>query len=505
MTLSPEQFRERLIGYLYGELEGDELAAFEACLAESEAYRRELESMRDTLQRARSGLAELEQNPPARVRRGVLDFAAEQVAEAPPARHPQVAAARGGAAAPVPRMGGFFAWLRNPGFITATGFATLALLAILTRKSILAPQRDYAVPPAPSAVPSETREETRDLPPDDARKGAREGGDEYRQRDDTWSGSRKGMDKYLQEEGARNAAREKADEAAGKLRPSSPSDRPGEPRPASSPSEHAGETRGGLGAASSETKPARRQAAAAREYAAPPPAWKAAQPAPAQPEALKRAAAPSRNAAQSPAAALAPAPEPAADRLESPAAAQKSERESDALAAPAAAAPAPERAAGPSPPASSARPSAAEGSSPKRVARPGSSPTPARPSAADDAAKPRAPADAAPPPAATSGATRDRQIQARPRHAAASSDSADDEALSSSELAPAALPGAEVRPNPYLNAPNDLVQRAREHLDQGRPREAVRAYQDLLKRFPRDPRAAEWRKQLALANRVLAQ
>src|SRR5262245_36608501 len=99
MTFSLEQFRERLVDYLYGDLTGDELAAFEACLAESDACRRELENMRDTLRHARASLADLEEAPPPHVRRAVFDFAAERAAGVSSARV-LAAAPRGAAAQP---------------------------------------------------------------------------------------------------------------------------------------------------------------------------------------------------------------------------------------------------------------------------------------------------------------------------------------------------------------------------------------------------------------------
>ncbi|MDB4989201.1 MAG: hypothetical protein JWN04_4379, partial [Myxococcaceae bacterium] len=40
MTLSMEEFRELLVDYLYGQLEGERLRAFEACLLESRSEER---------------------------------------------------------------------------------------------------------------------------------------------------------------------------------------------------------------------------------------------------------------------------------------------------------------------------------------------------------------------------------------------------------------------------------------------------------------------------------
>lgn len=78
MTLSHEQFREHLLGYVYGELQGSEREAFEASLAASEEYRRELAAVREVLETTRAGLSALQETPPARVKQAVLAAAAQQ-------------------------------------------------------------------------------------------------------------------------------------------------------------------------------------------------------------------------------------------------------------------------------------------------------------------------------------------------------------------------------------------------------------------------------------------
>jgi hypothetical protein len=83
VTLSFEQFRERMIDYLYEELSGDELRAFEDYLRESAEARRELSALQSTLRIAREGLAQgVAEAPPARVREAVLAAAHTQVLEA---------------------------------------------------------------------------------------------------------------------------------------------------------------------------------------------------------------------------------------------------------------------------------------------------------------------------------------------------------------------------------------------------------------------------------------
>jgi hypothetical protein len=80
VSLSDEQFREQLVDYLYEELEGAQLEAFEAALA-LPARRAELEALRETLRAARSGLAALAEEPPTGARASIL--AAEQASREP--------------------------------------------------------------------------------------------------------------------------------------------------------------------------------------------------------------------------------------------------------------------------------------------------------------------------------------------------------------------------------------------------------------------------------------
>ncbi|HEX5661751.1 MAG TPA: hypothetical protein VFX59_31385 [Polyangiales bacterium] len=132
--MSEEQFREQLVDYLYGELDGAQRAAFEKEL-EAPERRAELEAMRATLRTARTGLAALDEEPPARLRGAILD--AERASRNVIALKP---------------------WYRRAGTITPM----LAAAAALTF-AVLAPRRDeqprlepqprleQAPPPLPAA------------------------------------------------------------------------------------------------------------------------------------------------------------------------------------------------------------------------------------------------------------------------------------------------------------------------------------------------------------------
>jgi hypothetical protein len=128
VSLSDEQFREQLVDYLYGELSDARRAAFEAALAESADRRAELEAYRATLRHARSGLAALSEDPPARLRSAVLD--AERASKV------------------VSRK----AWYRRSAALVPA-LAAAAALAF----AVLSPRRDhqmgpeYEVPPLPAA------------------------------------------------------------------------------------------------------------------------------------------------------------------------------------------------------------------------------------------------------------------------------------------------------------------------------------------------------------------
>lgn len=86
MTAPDESFREQLVSYLYGELQGEALRSFEAQLAASESARRELAALQRTLHLTRAARADLLEEPPARGREALLRAAAAGVREDPPAR-----------------------------------------------------------------------------------------------------------------------------------------------------------------------------------------------------------------------------------------------------------------------------------------------------------------------------------------------------------------------------------------------------------------------------------
>lgn len=154
MTHSIEHFREQLVDYLYGQLEGDELRAFEAFVAESEEARRELSTLSDTLYVARKGLTQLADEPaPTHVSAAVLAFAAQHVERPQAARKP----------AATPRAeGGPWAWLRAPWLVPTLGVAAAVSIVVLykrvespdmTRHREPAATSEPATPAAPPEAP----------------------------------------------------------------------------------------------------------------------------------------------------------------------------------------------------------------------------------------------------------------------------------------------------------------------------------------------------------------
>ena len=135
MTLSMEQFRERLVDYLYGELEGEDLREFEACLFASAECRRELAALQGTLRTARAELArDQSEVPPARVRTAVLAAAAE----AERVREPSRAAAPVTVSAPVSvrkeHAGTWWSWLRTPWLVPTLGVAAAVAIIVLSKE-----------------------------------------------------------------------------------------------------------------------------------------------------------------------------------------------------------------------------------------------------------------------------------------------------------------------------------------------------------------------------------
>jgi hypothetical protein len=129
--VSEEQFREQLVDYLYGELDGAQRDAFEASLAASPQRQAELEAMRETLRTARTGLAALNEEPPARLRGAILD--AERASHA--------------------RVLPLKPWYRRASTITPALAAAAALtFAVLAPRRDQQPRLDNEQAPAPPAA-----------------------------------------------------------------------------------------------------------------------------------------------------------------------------------------------------------------------------------------------------------------------------------------------------------------------------------------------------------------
>ena len=141
MTLPMEQFRELLLDYVYGQLEGEPLRAFEDCLRESADCRRELALLQSTLQRARAGLASAAQAedpaPIARMRSKVLAAAAEAHASARTSERVPAHLTRLRQVEPSAHSGlvaGALQWLRAPWLLPSLGVAAAVALLVLGRQ-----------------------------------------------------------------------------------------------------------------------------------------------------------------------------------------------------------------------------------------------------------------------------------------------------------------------------------------------------------------------------------
>jgi hypothetical protein len=229
VTLSSDQFHERLIDYLYGELEGEELRAFEEHLRGSDEARRELAALQSSLRSAREGLARaVDEPPPARVRSAVLAAAAAQVRAAEPRR----------AARPtrVDEQGGFSRWLRAAWLVPSLGVAAAVAVVVfgkngknlespsmyrdqhVAKPTAAAPEPSPAVPP-PSAAASESgqAEHKATEPAADMRQapakanrsdraGARSRDDEFARPPPAWNPKRAQPSRAQQERSARAPA-----------------------------------------------------------------------------------------------------------------------------------------------------------------------------------------------------------------------------------------------------------------------------------------------------------
>jgi len=164
--VTPEQCKERIVDYLYGELSGDDLAAFEACLQTSEACRREVEALQQTLGLTRRALSEpLASEPPTRYRSALL-AAAEAAARAGAAteesahearRQAALSHAEAAARSAHPERDdrgrtrrGLWAWLAEPWMFPALGVASAFVVwAVLEGRELNAPSHE--APPVASA------------------------------------------------------------------------------------------------------------------------------------------------------------------------------------------------------------------------------------------------------------------------------------------------------------------------------------------------------------------
>jgi TolA-binding protein len=166
VTLSIERFREQLVGYLYGELEGESLREFEASLQASEDYRRELTSMQETLRVSRAGLGALRERdhaPPSRVSSAVLAAAAAQVRElaaevGPRVGQPLAKARRGATRSDAPEASSFWSFLRTPWLLPTLGVAA-AVSVVVLYKPVESPKMQGH--PSASVEPVEERASTR--------------------------------------------------------------------------------------------------------------------------------------------------------------------------------------------------------------------------------------------------------------------------------------------------------------------------------------------------------
>ena len=161
MRLSREEFREQLVDYVYGELASAQRESFEACLADSADFRRELAELRTTLESARGGLALLEEAPPAHMRQALVALASAPTS--PPLRLPQKQPApehSPGALASV------LAWLSKPASLGALSVAAVAALGLLVRES--RHENDQPGRPEPTAPMLQPRPTGAIEPPTDA-------------------------------------------------------------------------------------------------------------------------------------------------------------------------------------------------------------------------------------------------------------------------------------------------------------------------------------------------
>lgn len=172
MTFTHDDIQSRLIEFLYGELEGDARAAFEAHLADCERCRVEVAQFQKTRDVARAAVrAGLEDQVPAGVRARLLEAAAAARAQASATAGAATAArAAVGARKPSPpkskgESAGPFAWLRArwavPMFVTVAAMGALLLVRETIYREARKPLGEspafQAPPPAPADQSAEPK------------------------------------------------------------------------------------------------------------------------------------------------------------------------------------------------------------------------------------------------------------------------------------------------------------------------------------------------------------
>lgn len=154
MKLTAEQVRERAVDYLYGELDGPELRAFESALAESDALRHEVQMLERTLGLSRRVVREEHaEEPPVRVREAVVHAARASAL--------QRAGAERTASSRPDRRASLWSWLRAPWFFPAVGVAAAISIVVLRERDGERASEEYPVAAAPTtAAEPESASET---------------------------------------------------------------------------------------------------------------------------------------------------------------------------------------------------------------------------------------------------------------------------------------------------------------------------------------------------------
>jgi hypothetical protein len=148
MTFTHDDIQDRLIEFLYGELDGDARAAFEAHTATCERCRADVTQFQNTRAVARAAVRSgLEDEPPAGVRARVLEAAGATKPAAKPVSLKSKA-----------ESGGPFAWLRArwavPMFVTAAAMGALLLVRETIYREARKPLGDSPAAPEMASAPA---------------------------------------------------------------------------------------------------------------------------------------------------------------------------------------------------------------------------------------------------------------------------------------------------------------------------------------------------------------